>query len=264
MLLAADVGNTNITLGLFGGADLQQQWRVQTDRNRTADEYDILLASLLQSRNIDPTGVSGFVLSSVVPGITEALEQAARSCFSDCNPLVIDSRLDFGMTIRYNPPADAGTDRLVNAVAAFAKYGGPAIVVDCGTATKFEAIAENGDYLGGAIAPGVRLSANALFQAGARLYRVPMTASPRAIGTGTVEAMQSGIVLGFASLVDGMVRRFQQELDPISNRSVPVIATGGLSSLLTGLSETITTYDATLTLDGLRLMWERASRESRV
>lgn len=252
MLLALDVGNTNIGLGAFEGDHLIADWRIRTDRDRTTDEHGILFAQLLQSRGLDPRSVSGFALSNVVPTMNDTLVNVARRYFQS-EPFVVGPQTDFGLTVHYRPVSDVGADRLCNAVAAKARYGGPAVVVDFGTSTNFDVIAENGDYLGGAIAPGIGISTDALFRQAARLYRVELVAPRQAVGQTTIEAMQSGIVFGFAGQVDAIVKRIRREI----GEQARVIATGGLAELIHRESETIERVDQMLTLEGLRLLWER-------
>jgi type III pantothenate kinase len=252
MLLALDVGNTNIALGAFEDDRLIADWRIRTDRDRTTDELGLLVTHLLQHRHLDSKPVEGFALSNVVPTMADTLANVARHYFN-VEPFVVGPETDFGIGIRYHPLSDVGPDRLVNAVAAAARYGGPAIVVDFGTSTNFDVIAENGDFLGGAIAPGIGISTDALFRLAARLYRVELAAPAHAVGTNTVEAMQSGIVFGFAGQVDALVRRIRLEI----GEQARVIATGGLAALIAGQSETIEVVDPLLTLEGLRLLWER-------
>lgn len=252
ILLTLDVGNTNIVLGAFRGEELLADWRFRTERDRTTDEHGILIHDLLVHKGIDAKDVGGFAVSTVVPTMNETLANVARQYFG-IEPFVVQPGIDFGMTVRYDPPGDVGADRLVNAVAAYTKYGGPAVIVDLGTGTTFDAIAENGDYLGGAIAPGIGISTDALFARAARLYRVDFVAPPHAIGRNTVEALQSGIVYGYAGLLDALVNRFKKELGESSR----VIATGGLAERICRESVTVEVIDQNLTLDGLRILWER-------
>jgi type III pantothenate kinase len=252
MLLAFDVGNTHMAMGVFEKDRLVADWRIHTDRERTADEHGILALNLLQHRGIAADAIDGFALSNVVPTMNDTLAEVARRYFHQ-KPFVVGPQTDFGIRIHYHPPSDVGADRLCNAVAAKARHGSPAIVVDFGTATTFDVVAENGDYLGGAIMPGIGISTDALFQTAARLFRVEFKAPPHAIGTNTIEAMQSGIVFGYAGQVDALVRRIQSEI----GGKARVIATGGLANLVHRESETIEEVDPWLTLEGLRLLWER-------
>lgn len=252
MLLAIDVGNTNITIGVFHEGKLQADWRIRTQRDRTADEHASILLRLLDHRNISPSQIHGVAISNVVPTMSDALEGLAVRYFST-KPFVVGPQTDFGIAIHYRPPSDVGADRLVNAIAAYHRYGGPAIVVDFGTSTTFDVIGSSGDYLGGAIAPGIGISTDALFQRAARLYRVELTAPDHAIGTNTVEAMQSGIMFGFAGQVDAVVDRIARELPA----KPTVIATGGLAHKMHKLSRTIQYVDPMLTLDGLYLLYAR-------
>ena len=256
MLLAVDVGNTNIGLGVYrGSADaacLIGDWRIRTDRDRTTDEHGVLVKHLLEHRGVQLSDIHHVAVSSVVPTMNETLADLSRS-YLHAEPYFVGPKSDIGIKICYEPASDVGADRICNAVGAFARYGGPCIVVDYGTATTFDAIAANGDYLGGAILPGIGISMDALFRQAARLYRVEMTAPPHAIGATTVHAMQSGLVFGFAGQTDAMVDRFRQELGP----GTRVIATGGLAELIHSESRTIEVVDQLVTLDGLRRLFER-------
>ena len=256
LLLAVDVGNTNIVLGVYrergAQAELVGDWRIRTDRDRTTDEHGMLVKDLLADREIPTSAIHHVAISSVVPTMNETLCDLSRRYFH-VEPFVVGPHTDSGITIRYQPASDVGADRICNAVGAFARYGGPCIVVDFGTATTFDAIAPNGDYLGGAILPGIGISMDALFRQAARLYRVELIAPPQAIGANTVHAMQSGIVFGFAGQTDAMVERFRRELGPHAR----VIATGGLAELIHRESRTIEVVDQLVTLEGLRLLFER-------
>lgn len=259
MLLAIDVGNTNIVLGVYAGqgqdARLVGDWRIRTDRERTTDEHGMLLADLLTHRGLNLASIQHVAISSVVPTMNETLAELSRK-YCRVEPFFVGPHTDTGITIRYQPVSDVGADRICNAVGAYARYGGPAIVVDYGTATTFDAIAANGDYLGGAILPGVGISMDALFRQASRLYRVEFVAPPAAIGQNTVHAMQSGLVFGFAGQTDAMVERFQWEL----GGGAVVIATGGLADLIHSASRTIQFVDHLVTLEGLRLLFERSLR----
>jgi len=250
-LLAIDIGNTNIVLGLYEGKRLAAQWRIATDHARMPDEYAVLLFDLFARSGQDPDSVQGIVLASVVPPLTGTFVEVSERYFGQ-RPLVVDAGVRTGVRIRYDSPRDVGADRVVNAVAAFRIYGGPACVVDFGTATTFDAISAEGDYLGGAIAPGLRMAAEALFARTAKLPRIDIARPPRAIGTNTVHAMQSGLLFGYVGLVEGMVARFREELGP----DMRVIATGGLAPLIAAETDVIEVVDQELTLKGLRMIWE--------
>jgi len=256
VLLAVDVGNTNIVLGAYRGrgkaAELVGDFRIRTDRDRTTDEHGMLVKELLEYCGLSLGDIRHVAISSVVPTMNETLADLSRRYFH-AEPFFVGPHIDTGICIHYQPVSDVGADRICNAVGAFARYGGPAIVVDFGTATTFDAIAANGDYLGGAIIPGIGISMDALFRQAARLYRVELVAPPRAIGTNTVHAMQSGLVLGYAGQTDAMVDRFREELGPEAR----VIATGGFAELIHRESRTIEVVDQLVTLEGLRLLFER-------
>jgi type III pantothenate kinase len=252
MLLVIDVGNTNIVYGLFQGAELVRQFRVETGRGRTADEYAVVLRQLLAMNDIAANDVQAAVLASVVPALTEPMTELVRRAF-DREALVVGPGIKTGMSILYENPREVGADRIVNAVAAYDKARGAVIVVDFGTATTFDCVTPRGEYLGGVIAPGIQISADALFSRAAKLPRVEIAKPPRVVGRNTVHSMQSGIVFGYVGLVDGMVHRLQEEL----GYSTAVIATGGLARLIAPLSKTIEEADDVLTLVGLRLLHER-------
>ena len=252
MLLAIDVGNTNITIGVYRDSDLVADWRIRTQQGRTTDEYGMLLRELLEYSGLDFADVTGIAISNVVPPSMSALRATSRKFFN-IEPFVVDPHTETGINIHYEPKSDVGADRIVNAIAAYKLYGGPAIVVDFGTATTFDAIAPDGDYLGGAIAPGIGISMEALFRAASRLPRIALVRPPSPIGTTTVTSMQAGIIYGFVGQVDEIVARFREEL----GADAKVIATGGLAELIAAESTTIQIINPLLTLEGLRLMWER-------
>jgi type III pantothenate kinase len=252
MLLAMDVGNTNLVIGVFDGSTLRVHWRLATRRDATADEYGVLLLSLLRHAGIPRGRLDACILDSVVPPLDVAVEEMVRRDLG-VEPLVVGRNVEPGMPIRYESPRDVGADRIVNAVAAEALYGCPAIVVDFGTATTFDAISARGEYLGGAIVPGVGISADALFVRAAKLPRVEIARPKAVIGTNTVAAMQAGLFYGYVSLVDGVVRRMQREL---AGEAV-VVGTGGLAHLFAGEAETLTHVDPLLTLKGLELLYRR-------
>jgi type III pantothenate kinase len=249
-LLAADIGNTNIVLGVFRGAELLGTWRLETDSQRTADEYAVLLQLLLAQRGLDFGALGGVAIGSGVPRLQEVFAELSRR-HAGCEPLVVNG-LTPGVRIAIDNPREAGPDRVSNAMAAAALYGAPAIVVDFGTATNFDVVSPAGDYIGGAIAPGVEVAAEALFRRGARLFNVALTAPERAIGHNTITALQSGIVFGYVGLVEGILARIQAELDGRAR----VIATGGLAPLVANETAVIEVVDPHLTLTGLRLIYE--------
>jgi type III pantothenate kinase len=252
MLLVIDVGNSNIVYGLFDGASLKHTFRVETGRSRTADEYRVVLHQLLAMNGIEAGQVTAAALASVVPSLTEPMGDLVRRTFKT-DPLVVGPGIRTGMAILYENPREVGADRIVNAVAAYEKAKGPVIVVDFGTATTFDCVTPKGEYLGGVIAPGIQISADALFTRAAKLPRVEIAKPPHVIGRNTIHSIQSGIVFGYVGLVDGVVGRLRGELSP----DAVVIATGGLARLIAPLSSTISEADDELTLDGLRIIYER-------
>ncbi len=258
MLLAIDVGNTNIVLGVFEGELLTESWRLVTMRERTADEVGILVTHLFARSDIDIAAIDGIILSSVVPPLTRTLEEMCERFF-DKRPITVDPASNTGMPVLYKPAADVGADRVVNAVAAYETFGRadgrPIIVVDFGTATTFDAISLRGEYIGGVICPGIGISADALFQRAARLPRVDVRKPPSVIGQTTVTSMQSGLFFGYVSLVDGIVDRMRAELE--GGSSALCIATGGMADILAAETAAIQHVEPDLTLQGLRIIWER-------
>ena len=261
MLLAIDVGNTNVTIGVFDGDCLAHSWRLAALRERTADELGILITRLFEQVHVPIDSVHAIAVASVVPPLTRPMEEMCERYFH--RPALVVDATNAGMPVRYQPVRDVGADRIVNAVAAWDKYGraaaAPLIVVDFGTGTTFDAVSTAGEYLGGVICPGINISAEALFQRAARLPRVEVRKPPAVIGQNTVDAMQSGLFFGYVEMVDGLVRRMRAELAE-GDRAV-VIATGGLADVISGESVAIQQVDANLTLDGLRLIWERVNRQ---
>jgi type III pantothenate kinase len=258
MLLAIDVGNTNIVLGVFDGDRLAQSWRLATLRERTADEVGILVTHLFEHSGIGLDRVGGIILSSVVPPLTGTMVEMGQRFFGR-TPLTVDPGSNTGMPVLYSPASDVGADRVVNAVAAYEAYGratsSPVIVVDFGTATTFDAISGAGEYIGGVICPGIGISADALFQRAARLPRVDVRRPPTVIGRTTVTSMQSGLFFGYVSMVDGIVSRMRAELE--NGERAACIATGGMATVLAGDTTAIQRVDPDLTLEGLRLIWSR-------
>jgi len=251
MFLAIDIGNTNITFGLYEGENLGPRWRIRTIHEKMPDEYGILLDQLFRHRGCRAEQVTGVAVASVVPPPTPVFQQACRDYLGQ-TVLVVDAGVRTGVRIRYDNPREVGADRVVDAAAVRALYGVPACVVDFGTATTFDAVSAEGDYLGGAIAPGVGIAAQALFERTAKLPRVELTRPPSAIGRNTVHSIQSGLLFGYVGLVEGMVARFKAELGP----QTCVVATGGLAEVIARETEVIDVVDPWLTLHGLRIIYE--------
>ncbi|MCL5992653.1 MAG: type III pantothenate kinase [Firmicutes bacterium] len=254
MLLAVDVGNTNIVLGVYQGRELKVSWRISTNREQTGDEYGIIFKNLFAQASIDDSLLTGMIVSSVVPPLMFSLEEMAKRYFR-LDPLVVGPGMKTGLNIKIDNPREVGADRIVNAVAGIELYGGPLIIVDFGTATTFDAISGSGEYLGGAIAPGISISTEALFQRAAKLPRVELVKPKRVIGRDTISSMQSGIIYGFIGQVDGIVKRMIQEFP----ERPKVVATGGLADLLAADSEALEIVNPLLTLEGLLIIYQRNS-----
>lgn len=252
MLLAVDIGNTNVAVGIFQEETLVEHWKVRSDAEKTCDEYKVILRGLLRASHLEEAQIKGAILSSVVPPLTPVFQELCRGMFQ-IKPLTVGPGLKTGMPIMYENPLEVGADRVVSAVAALEKYGGPCVVVDFGTATTFDALSAQGEYLGGAIAPGVRISAEALYTKTAKLPRIEIVRPERAIGRTTVTSMQSGLYYGYIGLVSSLIQRFLDEL----GGEAAVVATGGFASLIHREVSSIGHYEPDLVLEGLRILYER-------
>ncbi len=251
MLLAIDIGNTNVVLGVFDRERLVENWRVGTNTQITPDEYAMIFKDLFGFAGIEFNQIQGVIISAVVPPLLPVMVEMSRK-YIRVEPMVVTHELKTGITIHTDNPKEVGADRIVNAAAAYKLYGGPLIIVDFGTATTFCAITKNGEYLGGAICPGMKISAEALFQRASKLPRVELVKPPKVIGADTISAMQSGIIYGYAGLVDGIVERMKEEL----SADARVVATGGLAELVSPETKTIQEIKPHLTLEGLHLLYE--------
>jgi type III pantothenate kinase len=258
MLLTIDVGNTNTVLGLFEGEEVVEHWRIATDPVRTADELAVILQGLLgQSVLFADPDITGVALCCTVPSVLHEMREMFRRYYGDVPTVIVEPGVKTGVPVRYDNPREVGGDRITNSAAAVHLYGGPAIVVDFGTSTNFDAISERGEFVGGALAPGIEISVDALSRRAAQLLKVELARPARVIGKSTVEALQSGIIFGFAGQVEGLVLRMAAELAPSDPDSVTIIATGGLAPLVIDEVKVIDAYEPWLTLIGLRLIWER-------
>jgi type III pantothenate kinase len=251
MLLAIDIGNTNVVLGVFDEKTLMENWRVGTNTQITPDEYAMIFRDLFAFAGIEFQQITGVIISTVVPPLLPVMTEMSRKYFH-IKPLIVTHELKTGITISYDNPKEVGADRIVNAVAGYMLYGGPLIIVDFGTATTFCAVTENGEYLGGAICPGIKISAEALFQRASKLPRVELAKPASVIGSDTISAMQAGIIYGYAGLVDGIVARMKKEL----SENAKVVATGGLAELVAPETNCIEEVKPQLTLEGLLLLYE--------
>ncbi len=258
MLLTIDVGNTNTVLGIFDGDQIVEHWRIATDPNRTADEIAVVLQGLLSHSSLvkDPD-VTGIALCSTVPSVLHEMREMCRRYYADVSAMIVEPGVRTGVSVRMDNPKEVGSDRIMNTVAAAHLYGGPAVVVDFGTSTNFDAVSERGEFVGGALAPGIEISVDALTRRAAQLLKVELTRPQHVIGKNTVEALQSGIIYGFAGQVEGIARRMAAELAPDDPESVTIIATGGLAPLVIDEVPIIDAHEPWLTLIGLRLVFER-------
>ncbi len=253
MILVCDVGNTNTVLGVFQGEKLLKDWRISTNKDKTSDEYGIVIEQLFKYNGLRTEDIEGVIISSVVPNLMHTL-QAMSIKYLNKEALIVGPGIKTGMNIKYDNPKEVGADRIVNAIAAYEKYGGPLIIVDFGTATTFCAISKEGEYEGGIISPGVIISSEALFQRTAKLPKVELVKPEKVINKNTVSSLQSGIIYGYVGLVDYIIKRMKEEM---GGEVKEVIATGGLSTLIASESETITKIDKLLTLEGLRMIYEK-------
>ncbi len=251
-LLVLDVGNTNTVVGVFEGKTLRAQWRLTTSHEQTADEYGILIRNLFSLDGLGSSQVAAVMIASVVPPLNSVLEEMSKKYFK-LTPLFLGPGIRMGMAIHYENPQEVGADRIANSVAAFEKYGGPCVVVDFGTAITFDVISEKGEYVGGVIAPGIGISSEALFERAARLPRVEVREPERVIGTNTVASMQSGLFYGWVGMMDGILDRLAGEL----GKKMKVVATGGQAPLVASSSKYKPSVDSSLTLEGLRIIFDR-------
>ena len=254
MLLVIEVGNTNTGLGVYDGQRLLVSWRLTSRREQTADEYGVFIQTLLKTRGIEPPHITGVAISNVVPTVQQTLEWMCEAYFG-IRPFTVQPGVNVSFPLKVDRPTEVGTDRICNVVAGVALYGQPLIVVDFGTATNFDVVNARGEFVGGAIAPGLVLATEALVSKGARLFRVEMVCPKDAIGRNTVTNIQSGVMYGYAGLVDGLVERMRRELDGEAR----VVATGGLARQMREVAHSIQEVNATLTLEGLRMIWEEAN-----
>jgi type III pantothenate kinase len=257
MLLTIDIGNTNMVLGIFDGDQVIDHWRVATVPDRTADELAVVLHGLLRSRSFTEREITGIALCSTVPSVLHQMREMCQRYFGGLPTVIVEPGVKTGVPVRTDNPKEVGSDRIMNSLAAVHLYGGPAIVVDFGTSTNFDAVSARGEFVGGALAPGIEISVDALSRRAAQLLKVELTRPPRVVGKNTVEALQSGIIYGFAAQVEGIATRMAQELSPDDPDAVTTIATGGLAPLVISEVSVIDVYEPWLTLIGLRLVYEK-------
>ncbi len=264
MLLAFDIGNSNTVLGVFRGDELLTNWRIETDPHKSADEYGMLVSQLFAYDKLNMDEVDDIIISTVVPSVLFTLEHMSMKYFG-CKPIVVESGVKTGLVIKYDNPKQVGADRIVNAVAAVNKFGGPLIIIDFGTATTFCAVTDKAEYLGGTIAPGLKISSEALFEKTAKLPKVELDEPGHTICKNTVESMQSGLIYGHMGLVEFMVREMKKELAEICGKDKPikVVATGGLASMIAGGVDCIDEVDKMLTLEGLKVIYEKNKKPCR-
>ncbi len=255
MLLVIDVGNTNIVFGVYKGDELLYDWRISTEKNRTSDEYGLLFEQIFRYNKLDPKEVENVIISSVVPPLMHTLPTMSQRYF-DIDPIVVGPGVKTGMNIKYDNPREVGADRIVNAVAAYEKYGGPLIIVDVGTAITFCAVSKEGDYIGGVITPGIKISSEALFLRTAKLPKVEIAKPEKVIGKNTTNSIQSGLVYGYIGMVDYIIKKMIEEMG-VSEDQVNVVGTGGFSVLIASESKYIKKIDRLLTLEGLKIIYER-------
>lgn len=257
MILLVDAGNTNIVLGVHNGEKYIASWRISSEGNKTSDEYSIQVMQLFNLSDIEPKEITGVIVSSVVPNIMHSLENMLRKCFCQ-ETIIVGPGIKTGINIKYDNPREVGADRIVNAVAAYEIYKRPVIIIDFGTATTFCAVRENGDYLGGCICPGIRISADALFERAAKLPRVELEVPKSMICKNTVSSMQAGIIFGYIGQVEYIVKKMKQEMKSSKHKEEPfVIATGGLANLIAKETDVIDKVDSDLTLEGLKILYEK-------
>ncbi|AIY80262.1 type III pantothenate kinase [Clostridium botulinum] len=254
MILLVDAGNTNIVLGVYKDKKYIASWRISTEGNKTSDEYSIQIMQLLNLNNLNPEDVKGIIVSSVVPNIMHSLENMLRRCFGQ-EPIIVGPGIKTGINIKYDNPKEVGADRIVNAVAAFEIYKRPVIIIDFGTATTFCSVTENGDYLGGCICPGLRISADALFERAAKLPRVELEVPKKVICKNTVSSIQSGVLFGYIGQVEYIVKKMKEEMN--DGIEPYVIATGGLANLIANETDAIDEVDSDLTLEGLKILYQK-------